>query len=63
MILLGQGWTVSQVGEALLLNEGTIRNYIEPLSKGGIEGLIQDDYKGSEGYLSQAQLDVVDDNS
>lgn len=28
MILVGQGWTVTQVAEALLLDEGTIRNYI-----------------------------------
>lgn len=62
MILLGQGWTVTQVAEALLLDEGTIRNYIRRYKKGGIEGLGRDKYKGSEGYLNQAQLRTLDEH-
>ncbi len=62
MILLGQGWTVTQVAQALLLDEGTIRNYIRRYQKGGIEGLGRDKYKGSEGYLSQAQLAALDEH-
>lgn len=62
MILLGQGWTVTQVAEALLLNEGTIRNYVRRYQKGGIEGLGRDKYKGSEGYLNQVQLQALDEH-
>ena len=50
MILLGQGWTVTQVAEALLLDEGTIRNYIRRYQQGGIKD------------LSQAQLTALDEH-
>ena len=62
MILLGRDWTVTQVAEALLLDEGTIRNYIRRYQQGGIKGLSRDEYKGSEGYLSQAQLTALDEH-
>ncbi len=62
MILLGQGWTVTQVAEALLLDEGTIRNYIGRYQQGGIKGLSRDKYQGSEGYLNQVQLKELDEH-
>lgn len=46
---LDNGWSYEEVAQALLLDDSTIRRYEKNYLKGGIEGLLTDDYKGSFG--------------
>jgi len=39
IILLGEGWTASQVSEALLLDEDTLGNYTRQESFFGVDGV------------------------
>jgi transposase len=56
IILLGNGWTVAQVAEALLVDETTIYNWIEKYQQGGTDELLALHYQGSEAKLTDAQL-------
>ncbi len=46
VILLGTGWTLKQVKEALLLDDETLRSYVEKYREGGIQKLIFTHHKG-----------------
>jgi len=59
--LLGSGWRVSKIKEALLIDETTIRRYFDIFKQQGIEALIQTHYKGSEGYLSDDEESELDE--
>lgn len=56
VILLGTGWTIEQVASALLLDEETLRNYVSNYKAGGVEKLINTNYKGSTAFLSIEQI-------
>ena len=56
VILLGNGWTLSQVSEALLLDDETLRSYVNRFKAFGIKGLSQDKHSGSECHLNADQL-------
>jgi transposase len=58
--LLGKGWSIYDVSEALLLDEDTLRNYIQRYQEGGIKALLKDGYKGSEGKLTEGELKELD---
>ncbi len=55
VILLGSGWTVKQVSEALLLDEDTLGNYIKKYKEGGFSNLLKTLHQGSKPLLNQAQ--------
>lgn len=55
VILLGSGWTVEEVAEALLLDKNTLRDYAKKYRQGGVSGLLQTFYKGRSSYLSDSQ--------
>lgn len=55
IILLGSGWTLKQVSEALLLDDETLRYWVEKYRSGGIEGLIKTHHKGRSSRLSISQ--------
>jgi transposase len=57
--LLGSGWAIKRVHEALLLDEDTLRNYMRNYEEGGLKQLLAKDYKGSESRLSEEQMDVL----
>jgi transposase len=59
VILLGSGWTLEQVKEALLLDEETLRSYVKKYQEGGLPELLKAIYQGSTPYLSVSQLDVL----
>ena len=40
IILLGSGWKIAQVKEALLLDDETLRNYVRKYQEGGIQELL-----------------------
>jgi transposase len=52
IILLGTGWKLKEVKEALLLDEETLRDYVKRYQSGGIEELISTHYHGSESRLT-----------
>ena len=61
VILLGTGWSVGDVAQALLLDPDTLRRHVERYRRGGVEGLLEMNYRGSQPKLNddqQAQLDV-----
>lgn len=56
VILLGSGWKLKQVREALLLDDETLRSYIEKYKSGDIEELIKTNYSGRASQLEDLQL-------
>ena len=59
VILLGTGWKLKQVKDALLIDDETLRSYIEKYKSGGIKELVQTNYQGRSCHLNdfqQAQL-------
>jgi transposase len=59
VILLGTGWTLKVVKEALLLDDETLRSYIEKYNAGGIEALIKTNYQGRNSYLNKKQQEQL----
>jgi transposase len=60
VILLGQGWSVAQVSDALLIDSETVRRYFKRYRKGGIEELLRMSYVGGEALLDEQQLAELD---
>lgn len=55
VILLGSGWTLEEVKDALLLDDETLRSYVEKYRAGGISNLLKTNYKGRDNFLSESQ--------
>lgn len=60
IILLGTGWTIREVAEALLLDDETIRNYLKRYENGGLKALLKDSHTGYDGKLSKAETEQID---
>ena len=58
--LLGKGWPMGAVEEALLLDDSTIRGYFKLYSDKGIKGLLETHYAGKESYLTKAELSLLE---
>ena len=56
VVLLAGGWSVTEVAQALLLDEGTVRNYLHRYQAGGLPALLKEHYKGSQARLSAEGL-------
>lgn len=52
VILLGNGWTLKQVSEALLLSEDTLSEYVRRYKAGGIKKLLKTIYMGRISILN-----------
>lgn len=52
VILLGTGWTLQQVSEALLLDEETLRGYVSRYKSGGLKKLLKAIYMGRAAILT-----------
>ena len=59
VILLGNGWTLEEVRDALLLDNETLRSYVKKYQEGGLPELLKVDYKGSEPQLSVAEIEQL----
>ena len=46
-ILLGTGWTLEAVSNALLLDEETLRSYVQKYRDGNVNGLLSNKYSGN----------------
>jgi transposase len=55
VILLGTGWKLKAVKEALLLDEETLRSYILKYKTLGIDGLIETHHQGRVSFLCEEQ--------
>jgi transposase len=56
VVLLGSGWTLEEVKDALLLDEETLRSYVKKYQEGGLSALLKVEFKGSEPQLSVAEI-------
>lgn len=54
--LLGKGWPITDVHEALLLDEDTLRNYYARYQDGNLMGLLDDQYVNNKGLLGKAEM-------
>lgn len=55
VILLGTGWTLQQVSEALLLDEETLRTYVVKYKDGGLKNLLKTIYMGRVAILTEEE--------
>ena len=59
VILLGSGWTLGEVKDALLIDDETLRSYIKKYQEGGLPELLKVDYKGSQPLLSVQHVEIL----
>lgn len=57
--LLGKGWTVVEISEALLLEDDAIRRYYDRYTTGGLKELIDNKHTGKEFYLTEEELNSL----
>lgn len=55
ILCLNQGLSYEQIAKLLLLDETTVRRYYKGYQKTGVDGLLEDHYCGSSGYLTILQ--------
>ena len=60
VVSLASGWTAEQVAAVLLIDPNTVRNYFRRYRQGGLPGLLQVQYHGSDCALDDAQLAALD---
>jgi transposase len=59
VLLLGSGWTLEEVKNALFLDDETLSGYVKDYQEGGLSLLLRVDYKGSAPYLSMSQIEIL----
>ena len=62
IILLGDGWSLDQVAEALLVDRDTLRRFVRRYREGGLDRLLEMDYRGSCPRLADEQLQQLDEH-
>jgi transposase len=58
--LLGKGWSVTQVAEALMIDRETVRNHYKRYRKGVLPALQKFEAGGSESFLNELQKQALD---
>src|SRR5438105_7606376 len=61
ILLLNDGLAYNQVAKILLIDETTIRRYEHEYKEKGIDGLLEDRYQGSNGFLTGQQEEELTD--
>src|SRR5208282_1577343 len=59
VLLLGTGWTLEQVSNALLLDIETLRSYVKKFQEGGVVKLLEKNHYGRQRFLSDEQEDKL----
>ena len=59
IILLGSGWNLNQVKAALLIDDETLRSYVEKYKTGAIKKLIETNYQGRNCHLDDSQIEQL----
>ncbi len=62
VLLIDSGLSFGKVSEYLLLDDQTIRNYIDRYERNGIDGLLNDSYTGCATKLSKEQEEQLKEN-
>ena len=62
ILLLDDGKTYKNIAGFLFLDEGTIGNYKKRYKRGGVEGLINDQYFGRVAVLSPKEMIILSNN-
>jgi transposase len=62
VILLGRGWSVSEVAEVLLLDENSVRHYFERYFVGGEAELLVLNYQGRQSTLTIEQEKILSEH-
>ncbi|MGB0880730.1 MAG: IS630 family transposase, partial [Polaribacter sp.] len=60
ILMLDAGFSCVEVGELLLLDDDTIRRYRNTYLNQGVQVLLNDNNKGTKGFLSVLQLEVLE---
>ncbi len=60
IILLSTGWTIRGVAAVLLLDDETIRNYLNHYKAGELNALLNDSYKGYRGKSLNPEMEQLD---
>src|SRR5271156_5246726 len=55
VLLLGTGWTLEQVSNALLLDIETLRSYVQKFQGGGVKKLLERNHSGKQRFLTHEQ--------
>jgi transposase len=58
--LLGKGWAVTKIAEALLIDRETVRNHFKRYRKGGLPALQKHEAGGSDAALNEEQRQTLD---
>ena len=58
--LLGKGWSVTKIAEALLIDRETVRNHFKRYRKGGLPALQKHEAGGSDAALNEEQRQALD---
>ena len=58
--LLGKGWSVTQVAEALMMDRVTVRTHYKRYRKGGLPALQKFEAGGSESFLDELERQALD---
>lgn len=61
VILLGTDWSLEEVVDALLLDDETLRNYVKNYKIGGLEQLLERNYKGGIPKLPIEKFEILSD--
>ncbi len=59
VILLGTDWTLNNVKKALLIDDETLRSYVDKYQLGGIKELLHTNYTGRQVDLDDKQLKIL----
>jgi len=55
ILMLDEGYSYDKIAHILRLDDTTIRRYEREYEKTGIDGLLEDHYHGSPGFLSEVE--------
>lgn len=55
ILLLNEGYSYETIAHILRLDDTTVRRYLKEFKEQGIDGLLEDHYHGSTGFLTEAQ--------
>jgi transposase len=59
IILLGTGWTLEEVSNALLLDIETLRSYVQKFEEGGVAKLLENNHHAKRSFLTEEQKQAL----
>jgi transposase len=59
IILLAKKYSYKEIADALLIDEKSVQRYKNIFLEQGVDGLLVDNYKGSQGYLNDDELEKL----